>query len=212
MRRAEYALALLVLAVGSGAVLLLSTREWQTVRTVRAQPLTDDVLGLSGRTVDAAPTALALVSLAGVVAVLATRGWVRRLIGVLVLLAGAGLVWRSAAAVSAVSPARARDLVRAKHPRAITSASTVPHVVTHPVWGLLSVVAAVLVVVAGAVIAWRGARWGTMSARYERPVRQADIDPQQARARRDASMWSALERGEDPTDSAPADRADGASG
>lgn len=212
MRRAEYALALLALAVGSGAVLLLATREWQTVRTPRPRPFADDVLGLSGRTVDAAPTALALVALAGVVAVLATRGVVRQVVGALVTLAGLLLTWRVASALGAVSTGRARDLVREKHAHVVTSGAAPPQVGTHAVWGVLSIVAALLVIAAGALIAWHGGRWSAMSAKYERPSSRTDVDPEQARARADASMWSALERGEDPTEQTPADRSGDSSG
>ena len=189
--RGEFAAALVAQAVGAGLVLLLATRDWQTVTTVRPRPFADEVLGLSGRTVDAAPTALALVALAGVVAVIATKGLARRVIGALVALAGVGLVWRCLAALPAVDTARARDLVRAKHPQV----DGVAHVVTHPVWGALSLVGAVLVLAAGIVIAVRGGTWAGLSSRYERSA----PDPDQARARADASLWAALESGEDPT-------------
>jgi hypothetical protein len=48
--------------------------------------------------------------------------------------------------------------------------------------------------VAGALIVWRGHRWQVMSARYEA---QPDREAEQARAA--ASLWTALDRGEDPT-------------
>src|SRR5579875_3882920 len=98
MRRlAPFALALLLDLVGAGGALLLATRDWQTITTPRPSPLHADVLHITGRTVDTAPTALALVALAGVVAVLATRGIVRRVVGVVLALAGVGLVWRAIA-------------------------------------------------------------------------------------------------------------------
>lgn len=187
--------------VGAAAVLLLSTRVWQTVTTARPRPFADDVVGLSGRTVDGAITALALVALAGVVAVIATKGVVRRVIGALVAAAGIALLWRIAAAMSPVGDVRARALVVAKHPQVTGT----PHVVTHPGWAVLSLVAAVLVVAAGAATAYRGARWAGLSARHERPGRPSrhSVDPAQARARADASMWTALDSGEDPTAADP---------
>jgi uncharacterized membrane protein (TIGR02234 family) len=189
--RGEFAAALLAQTIGAGAALLLATRDWQTVTTVRPRPFADDVLGLTGRALDAAPTALALVALAGVVAVIATKGAARRGVGVLVALAGAGLVWRCLGALPTVGAARARELVHAKHPQV----DGVPHVVTHPVWGTLAALAGVLVLVAGLLVAARGGRWAGLSARYDRSA----PDPDQARARADASMWTALESGEDPT-------------
>lgn len=198
-------LALVAQALGAAAVLLIATREWQTVTTTRPRPFTDLVQGLSGRTVDAVPTALGLVALAGVVAVVATKGVVRRVIGALVALAGAGLVWRSLAGLAPVSPARARELVRAAHPQVVDSGALARHIVTHPAWPVLSAVAGLLVLGAGAAVALRGGRWTGLSARYERSGARAPVDPEQQRARADATLWTALERGEDPTAHDPKD-------
>lgn len=190
-----FAAALAAQLVGAVVILLVATRQWQTITTVRQHPFADDVVGVSGRTVDGAVTALALVALAGVVAVIATKGVVRRVVGGLVALSGVALLWRIAGAMPAVSTGRARDLVHAAHPQVAGA----PHVVTHPLWAVLGLIAAVLVVAAGILIAWRGGRWAGLSARYDR----AAIDPEQSRARADASMWTALERGDDPTDHDP---------
>ena len=65
-------------------------------RDRRGAQFLDDMLPVTGRTVDAAPTAMALVALAGVVAVIATRGVARRVVGAVIALAGAGIVWRAA--------------------------------------------------------------------------------------------------------------------
>jgi uncharacterized membrane protein (TIGR02234 family) len=195
MRRyALYAAAVLLDLIGAAGALLVAARHWQTIITPRPAPLRDDVLDLSGRTVDAAPTALALVALAGVVAVVATRGVVRRAVGAIVTLAGVGLIWRAIASAGAVSTRRARSLVSDHHPTVDVSAS-VPHVVTHAAWPVLTCVAGVLVAVSGALILWRGHQWQVMSARYEsRPTQ--DADP----AKTAASLWTKLDRGEDPTD------------
>jgi len=160
------------------------------------------VLGLNGRTVDAAPTALALVALAGVVALIATRGWWRRLIGGVLVLAGAGLVWWSLAGRTAVSAARARALVTGRHSGVGVDDAVVPQVTVHPVWPVLSAACGVLVVLAGLLAVLRGHRWTAMSARYE-PQRPADAtaagDEQAAELPSSTAMWSALERGDDPT-------------
>ncbi len=182
--------------VGSGVVLLVSTREWQTITTPRTgQPAA--VLSVAGRTLDNASLALGLVGLAGVVAILATQRVVRRIIGGLVALAGAGIVFRSAHAIPAVGAGRARELVRDKQSRVTLSDSVIPHVATHAVWGALSIAGALLVVVAGLLIAVLGGHWATMSARYERAT--AGPDEEQARILADRSLWNALDRGEDPT-------------
>jgi uncharacterized membrane protein (TIGR02234 family) len=193
----EYATTVVVLAAGAATVLLVATQDWQTIGP-RA-------MGVSGRTLDSAPTALAVVALAGVVAVIATKGRVRQLVGVLVVAAGAAAIWRSAAVLPAVSATRAEEIMRAKQSVNVIGGAA-PEVTTHPVWGVLSVVAASLVLVAGVVVAIRGARWRGMSGRYRAPgsshdarPRSRDADPDGDRARRDASLWGALERGDDPT-------------
>jgi uncharacterized membrane protein (TIGR02234 family) len=195
-QRAQFAAAVVVLAIGAAGVLLVATRAWQTVGP--------HAIGVTGRTIDSAPTALAVVALAGVVAVIATRGRIRQIIGVLVAAAGAVAIWRSAAALPAVSASRAEQIVRAKQWVNVIGGAA-PEVTTHPVWGTLGVTAAVLVLAAGVLIAVRGARWQGMSGRYRAPgdasakARNTGADTEADRARGDASLWGALERGDDPT-------------
>jgi uncharacterized membrane protein (TIGR02234 family) len=192
-RHAAFAVALLVDLVGAGGALVISTRTWQTVTTPQPAPRHDDVLHVSGRTVDAAPTALALVALAGVVAVLATRGLARRIVGGVLAIAGAALVWRAIYSASAVSTRRARTLV-ADHHRTVDASTVVPDVATHGMWPVLTLLCGVLVAASGALVVWRGHRWGAMSAKYEaQPTAGADT------AKAAATMWTALDRGEDPT-------------
>jgi uncharacterized membrane protein (TIGR02234 family) len=201
--RAQYAAALLAEIVGGAAALLIAARTWQTVTTARPRPFRPDVLPVSGRLLDAAPTACALVALAGTVAVLATRGWPRRAVGVIVALAGSVLCWRSLAGAAALDAAGARALVRAHHPLVNLSAAAHPTVSVAAQWPTLSALCGVVIVLAGAAVALRGNRWAAMSARYDRPTSKPAEDDTQARARADASMGSALERGEDPTDPSP---------
>jgi uncharacterized membrane protein (TIGR02234 family) len=192
-RHAAFGLALLLDLLGAAGALLVALRRWQTITTPRPAPLHDDLLRVSGRTIDAAPTALALVALAGVVAVLATRGMVRRVIGGVLALAGVGLIWRAVASAGSVSTSRARALVR-EHHATVTASGGRPHVATSEVWPALTVVCGVLVLGAGALIAWRGHDWQAMSARYER-----SSSPERDATKAAASLWSALDRGEDPT-------------
>ncbi len=200
-KRVEFALALLLDLLGAGAGLLIARRTWQTVCTPRARPLADDFLGVSGHLLDAATTALGLVALAGVVAVLATRGAVRRSVGAVLAVAGALLVWRSVMGLDAVSAARARAFVRARHAAVGSDPSVVPHVTVHAQWPALSAACGLLIVAAGLLVVVRGGGWAAMSARYDAPAasRPAIEDAETERARADASMWTALDRGDDPT-------------
>lgn len=193
-RHGPYAAALLFDLLGSAGALLIATRTWQTVTTPRPAPLHDDVLPVSGRTLDAAPTAIALVALAGVVAVLATRGVVRRVVGGVLALAGGALLWRAIASAGALSSRRARELVSEQH-RTVDVSGAVPHVQTHAIWPVLTFVCGVLVLASGALIAWRGHRWRAMSSRYEAlPAQVADS------SKAAATLWTALDHGDDPTE------------
>jgi uncharacterized membrane protein (TIGR02234 family) len=205
--QAEFGAALLLDLIGSAGALLIAGRFWQTIVTPRERPLTDDVLRVTGRTIDSASTAFALVALAGVVAVLATRGIGRMVIGLFVALAGIGLVWRSAASAHAVSAARARSLVEAKHSGVGVDPNVVPRVSVHTGWPVLSLACGVVVLLAGLLILVRGRRWAGMSMRYESPAARgemaaavvSEVDSESARTRASATLWSALDRGHDPT-------------
>ncbi|MDQ2748764.1 MAG: Trp biosynthesis-associated membrane protein [Actinomycetota bacterium] len=198
--RGEFALALVLDLLGAAAALLTARRTWQSARTPRPRPLADDVLAITGRLLDAAPTALGLVALAGVVAILATRGVARRTIGALLALAGALLAWRSVSGLAPVSADKVRSLVQAKHSGVGADPALVPQVSVHPLWPTLSAAAGLLVLAAGLLIALRGHHWAGLSRRYEAPsALPRTEDPGAARARADASMWTALDRGADPT-------------
>src|SRR3954470_15390711 len=91
MSRRPYALTLVAVLAGAGLAVWPATRTWSlqvqprpgmtAIRTVR-----------TGADLEPWLIGLALVSLAGTGALLATHGWVRRVVGVLLFLAGAGVV------------------------------------------------------------------------------------------------------------------------
>lgn len=196
-RSAEFGAALGCDLLGAAGALLAATQTWQVVRVPQPRPLPDEVLSVSGRTVDAAITALAVVALAGVVAVLATRGMPRRVVGVVLALTGGAMVWRAVTASAVISPAHARELVQQHHPGASLAAGSAPQVAESAGWPVLTAVCGVLVLLAGAFVAWRGHRWANLGARYERQGVEGDAEAVNARAA--ASMWNALDRGDDPT-------------
>ena len=80
--------------------------------------------------------------------------------------------------------------------------AVVPQVTVHSVWPVLSAACGVLVVLAGVLAVLRGHRWTAMSARYE-PQRRARMHGGRRRAGgrtpSSTAMWSALDRGDDPT-------------
>jgi uncharacterized membrane protein (TIGR02234 family) len=202
--RREYTLALVLDVVGAGMALLAAGRTWQSVTLERPglRPLAEE---LSGRTVDSAGTALALAALAAVVALLATRGWMRRGIGALTALVGVALVWRSSTAGAAVSASRARSLVADRFHGAVLGGAA-PHVQVHPLWPWLSAGCGVLIALAGALTAGRGQRWQALSGRYETPAAAEGAAPVAGSqdtsgnpGAADLALWKALDRGDDPT-------------
>jgi hypothetical protein len=144
-----------------------------------------EVTPLHGKVVDArdggsqAPALipLALLSVAAIAAALATRGWVRRVVGALVVLAGLGMI-----AVAFTQLAG----VFGTHPNGYPLSQVI---LAH----VLPVLAGLLVGWAGSLIV-RGAKsLPALGANYETPAggkRKRDPDDE---------LWLALSEGEDPT-------------
>jgi uncharacterized membrane protein (TIGR02234 family) len=193
--RLQSATAMAGLLVGGGALALLAGgRGWQTVTAVRTRPLTGEVLSVTGRTLHPAVTALAVVALAGIVGVLATRGRARRVIGGVLVVVGGVLVWQSLTGLAAMTTAHAHSVLRDARGGVGLDTVVALRVVVHPTWPVLAAVGGVLVAVAGVLTLVWGARWSGLSRRYESP------QP----ASTDAGMWTALDGGLDPTaDPAP---------
>ena len=136
---------------------------------------------------------LALATLAAIAAVLATGGWMRRLIGMLVVAEGGLLGWRVADWYLRGSPLPMGDVPAGSTPLGPASVS--------PFGPLLVVVAALVLVAAGLVVALY-ARWmPAMGAKYSAPTadKQRSRDP-------DRRLWEALDQGEDPTESTDTQR------
>lgn len=158
-------------ALGSVLVLVAAGREW--VANVR--PAGDAVP--TGSELSPALTPLALAALAGVVAVLATKGVGRRLMGGLLALCGLAAAvasWRATEASTVLDRLR-------QGAGALTWDTTA--------WPYIAVTGALIVAGAGVVAIVRGGRWSAMSGRYERQTPAMD----------DRSLWDALDRGDDPT-------------
>ncbi|MFY1637571.1 Trp biosynthesis-associated membrane protein [Solwaraspora sp. WMMB335] len=182
-----------VCLAGSGLALYAAGRGWAVVNTERPTPLPDVVTVRTGAQLLPWLPAVALVGLAGAGAVLATRGWPRRLVGV--LLAGAGAV------LAAGSSAFIAGMVAVDD----SAAGTVRTVVS---WPVAAAGGAVLLVAGGLSTILRSGPWPAMGARYERsagrrrPDRPAGPAGSTSHTRAGSTLdaWNALDRGEDPTD------------
>jgi uncharacterized membrane protein (TIGR02234 family) len=166
--------------------------------------------------------ALALAALAGLAAVIATRGVLRRVAGALLALFGAGAgvaVLASVTAATVVSVAASK--VASPESAAISGAagsttsgstgggsfvvsgSTGQAIMTGAPWHVAVLAGALLIFVAGLATALHGPDWPVMSARYDAPGARGDGadagTPASPRPRDAATMWESLNEGEDPT-------------
>jgi uncharacterized membrane protein (TIGR02234 family) len=138
---------------------------------------------------DIAPVAgaMALVCLAGLGAVIATRGWVRRGLGLVI--AGCAAVVVVVAVVPGSTTGLLEDALAAKgwtgggYDRSVTA------------WRLIAGLTGIVVMAAGVVVARFGGEWATMGARYDSPSSARAADEPVS----DAAMWRALDDGGDPT-------------
>jgi Tryptophan-associated transmembrane protein (Trp_oprn_chp) len=158
--RREY-VAVLVLLVGAGVLALVASgATWQELPPRSPLPVAPEAV--SGARAAPEVGAAALVALAASLAVLATGRRGRLLIGLLVATGGI------AATVGAAG--------------GLATATTA--------WPAVATGSALLLVLAGSLVAVRGGRWPTMGTRYQ---------PSARRAEGTRSTWDALDRGEDPT-------------
>jgi uncharacterized membrane protein (TIGR02234 family) len=234
--RRELLLVLLLGLAGAGLVFLAVRQGWAHVRTAAPRPLPGSDVPLTGQDLVPVAGALAIAALASLAAVLATRGLVRRLVGLLLAGFGIGI----AAAVSA--GVTAADAIAAAAGNAgpagsagsdgtagsVTAGSAAaggaqgggaPPIAGFPAhvimtsfpWRALTLAGAVVVVAAGLLVAWRAANWPAMSSRFDPPERarprQAALAARRAPAAGDtATIWESLSRGEDPTDGRPGEQ------
>jgi uncharacterized membrane protein (TIGR02234 family) len=207
--RREYLTVLALGAVGAGLLLLAAGRSW--AHGVVAGVPGELEITASGRKVAPVAAGLGLFALAGVVAIVATRRVGRVVVGLLLGLAGVGVL----ADVIRV----AADPNAALHDEAADAAGLTEPVVRDAGvsgWPILAALGAVLVLSAGVWTLLRGRHWPVMSARYERQAAEAatgepapaagaaEGTPMASRgglesAKAQREMWDAIDRGEDPT-------------
>ena len=124
----EYGYALLAGAVGAGLILLAVRQQWAQAVFTQPKPLTAQVVNVSGTDLVPLAGALALAALAGLAAVIATRGVLRRAAGVLLALFGAGAgaaVMTSVTAATVVSVAASK--VASPESAAVSGAGRLDH-------------------------------------------------------------------------------------
>ncbi|MGV9305150.1 MULTISPECIES: Trp biosynthesis-associated membrane protein [unclassified Nonomuraea] len=179
----ELTLWLLLCAAGAGLSLLAAGRVWTTVTYGAGAPVE-----LTGGELAPAAQPLALAGLAAVVALFATRGVWRRVVGAVLALCGLGVAlsaWVATAGSAALELAARRNPVGAATQDAVA--------IAHTAWPYVAVAGGVLLCAGGVLAVLRATGWAGMSARYDRPGPAAG-------PRDDRSLWEAIDRGDDPTE------------
>ncbi|WP_127501391.1 Trp biosynthesis-associated membrane protein [Actinoplanes solisilvae] len=181
MNRRSYLLSLLACLAGSGLAAYGATRTW-SVQVTERPGLSDLRTVQTGADLEPWLIGLALVGLAGTGALLATHGWLRRVLGGLLALAGVGVV------IGAVAGRAGLD------PGAAGSGGTI--------WPVACALGGAIVVAGGLVAARHGHRWPRMSARYDRkpaPVGAPEAPGLNVKPVDNRAAWDSLDRGNDPT-------------
>ncbi len=171
--------ALTPLIVGSLGILRAYALQWVSASVSGLSGVGTRSFTATGAQVLPQATAWAVLALAGSLAYIALRGWVRQLAGVIVLAAGVAL------AVMAIG--------FGLNPVVDSAGETLVDIQVRP-WWLLVAVGAVLIVIAGAMGVLWSRPWPTLGSRYE---------GEGARRQRPTSPWDALDAGQDPTMSDP---------
>ncbi|MEU4403203.1 Trp biosynthesis-associated membrane protein [Streptosporangium sp. NPDC023963] len=189
--RRELWIWLAACVAGAALVLLAAGRDWFTVTYD-----TREVAVSAAELVPALGPA-AWAALAAVVAVLATGGVWRGLVGAVMALGGAGMIagswWGNGASAA----------LRISAERAPTSAGAAPQVASAVVWPILASAGGLLLLAGGVAVILRGGRWPGMSGRYDRqgagPGGAANRPAPAESALGERALWDALDEGVDPT-------------
>lgn len=193
--RRLYGPVVLATFAAGGAMVLAAGRPWARV-TVTGPGVPDDVVTASGNQAVPLVAALGLVVLTGALAVLATRGLARRVVGALVLLLGL------AAAVLALGGAGATSAALDSAVEAspsFTGGTPLEGRELTP-WRVLTGVVALVAAGLGATIVALAPHWPAMSGRYDRPATGPDARPGATAQPTDDDLWKALDEGRDPTE------------
>jgi len=138
------------------------------------------LLAVSGGSVVSIAAAAPIIGFAGLAGVIGSRGWLRRIVGVVVAIAGIVLCVSAMRFLSSMA-------VGLPIPGGVGASGDQNVVTVSTVWPVVAIVAGVLLLIGGLLTTAVGHRWPTLGEGYERKTAQP----------RDA--WEALDAGSDPT-------------
>lgn len=181
-------LAMAIVMLLAAAALLWGASAVQWVSLLYSTPFSGEKMAvIAGHVVRPELVPLALASLAAIAAVVATGGWLRRVIG-LAVIGEAGIVaWRLFDWSS--GPVFIESI-----PNAPPGSEPSDVVVRHPLGPAMVALAALLLLAAGLLILIRAKAMPAMGAKYSAPAAKRTYrDP-------DRQLWDSLDSGDDPTD------------
>lgn len=192
--------ACLGLAVAAGLLWGASALVWFRVTPAGRAPVV-----FEGARVSPSLTGFALIALAGVAALVATGGVVRRILAGLLGIAGVVVAVTATTALLGSPFATDAPAGTLPQPPSGTSVDALRHQPTDVTAApLLAVAGGLLLVAVGVVVVLREPRLSRLGARYAAPgKRPVEIDP-------DRAAWQDLDAGRDPTADAGGDPGDGA--
>jgi uncharacterized membrane protein (TIGR02234 family) len=183
--RRLYAPSVLGLLVAGGVAWVALGRTWASTR-LAPQGLPPADVVVTGRDVAPLAAALAVVVVTAALAVLATRGRGRWVVGVLVVLLGVG---GAVLSVLGGTGDGSRDaLVGAAEQSPAFTGEDLGRVATSP-WPFVAAGGFVVAALLGALVVRHGRGWPGMSGRYDAPSRRPVVE----------DPWKALDEGRDPT-------------
>jgi uncharacterized membrane protein (TIGR02234 family) len=189
--RRELWLALALCLLGSAVALLGVRHAWSSYETSGGLTIDEVSKPIRGTAVAGVVQALAVVGLAGVVAVAATKRRGRVLVGVLLAAAGALVVADVVSlAVDGLGHRLAREGCRGLCVVSQEQYDAGPDWA----WPVLTAVGGLLLLAGGLLVVVRGRRWAALGASYEAPSARAEAEPVT-----DKAVWDALDEGHDPT-------------
>ena len=198
-QRRAYAAAVLG-GVAAGAVMFFAASgTWASVE-VAPPGMTADTVEVSGSSAVPLVGAMAFVVMAGSVAVVASGGWLRRAIGVVIVLAGCAAAFAVVTAGGAVDDSLHDEVASStsmtggagQEDALGRKADTTP-------WRWAAFAGALVAIGIGGAVAARGGDWPRMGQRYEAPGARRERPETPAEDRDVGDLWKALDDGEDPT-------------
>lgn len=189
--RRGYRAALILLAVAAALLFLGYAQVWVSA-VVAQQGLPSLAIELKGREIQPAGSASAILALAGIAGLVATKRVGRAVTGVLLVVEGlialVGAVWFG------LGVGGRGDVVRLVSDKAGVDVEA--ELSVRPWWVVVAVGGALLIAV-GVLAAVRGGTWPVLGRRYERT--EADAAAAASGSMGAASAWDQLDQGLDPT-------------